>query len=299
MIDYGIINGKVQVTIEAITMIGCIDVGGGLRDIYGAGVFDYLLDNEIYLDCFIGVSAGSANGASYIARQRGRNKLFYLDYSMRKEAMSPYNFIKTGSYLNLEYIYGTLSAEGGEYPLDYEALKASSTDFIVVATDAETGRPRYFNKKDDIRKNDYRIIMASSCLPLACKPIQVYSSKYYDGGISDPIPIKKAFDMGCDKVIIVLTKPIETELKQLKNEVASRVIKTRYPKLAEAIDTMVQKYTDTLQQAIELQEEGKVLIIAPDDILGMKTLTKDHEKLNALYEKGYKDAEQIKDFIQE
>ena len=278
-------------------MIGCIDVGGGLRDIYGAGVFDYLLDNEIYFDCFIGISAGSANGASYVARQKGRNKLFYMDYSLRKEAISSYNFIKTGSYLNLEYIYGTLSAEDGEYPLDYETLKNSSTDFIVVATNAKTGRARYFNKNDDIYKDDYRIIMASSCLPLVCKPIKVYSSLYFDGGISDPLPLQKAFDMGCDKVVVVLTKPIEAEASQLRNEVGAKILRRKYPKLSDAIDLMTQKYTDNLTRALELQEEGKVLIIAPDDILGMKTLTKDPEKLSALYDKGYQDAEKIKEFI--
>ena len=278
-------------------MIGVIDVGGGLRDIYGAGVFDYLLDNKIYLDCFIGVSAGSANGASYTARQRGRNKQFYSDYSLRKEAMSPYNFIKTGSYLNLQYIYGKLSAEDGEYPLDYETLKNSSTDFIIVATDAETGRARYFNKKDDMRKNDYRVVMASSCLPLVCRPIKVYTSKYFDGGISDPFPLQKAFDLGCDKVVVVLTKPIEAEVKQLKNEVVARFMRSRHPALSAAIDTMCEKYTEGLTRALELQEEGKVLIVAPDDILGMKTLTRDQDKLTALYEKGYSDAVIIKDFI--
>ncbi len=96
-------------------MIGIIDVGGGLRDIYGAGVFDYLMDEDINFDYCIGVSAGSANCASYVARQRGRNKPFYLDYSMRKDTMSPNNLIKSGSYLDLNYIYGELSAENVTY----------------------------------------------------------------------------------------------------------------------------------------------------------------------------------------
>ena len=280
-------------------MIGCIDVGGGLRDIYGAAVFDYLLDNEIYFDCCIGVSAGSANCASYTARQRGRNKQFYTDYSLRKEAMSPYNFIKTGSYLDLEYIYGKLSAEKGENPLDFETLKNSSTEFLVVATNAKTARPRYFNKNDDIFKDDYSVIMASSCLPLVCKPIKVYSSYYFDGGISDPVPLQKLIDRGCDKIVLILTKPIGIEVGQLRNDVAAKFLKRKYPAIAEAVDKMTDKYTQTLTKALELQEEGKVLIIAPDDIFGMKTLTKDVDKLNALYEKGYKDAERIKEFIKE
>ena len=53
-------------------MNAIIDVGGGQRGIYGAGVFDRLLDEGIEFDCCIGVSAGSANLASYLAKQKGR-----------------------------------------------------------------------------------------------------------------------------------------------------------------------------------------------------------------------------------
>ena len=49
--------------------------------------------------------------------------------------------------------------------------------------------------------------------------------------------------------------------------------------------------------ALLFRLDGKMLIVAPDDILGMKTLTKDVQKLNALYEKGYADAAAIKTFI--
>ena len=280
-------------------MIGCIDVGGGLRGIYGAGVFDRVLDEGIHFDLCIGVSAGSANCASYVARQRGRNKAFYLDYSMRKESMSPDNLLKTGSYLDLNYIYGTLSRHDGESPLDYDTLKNSNTQLIVVATDASTGRARYFNKNDDIRKDDYKIIMASSCLPIACKPIEVYSREYFDGGISDPVPIQKALDYGCEKIVLILTKPLNASVKQLRNGVASRLLNSKYPEFAAALDNANNKYIDSLKLALELQYEGKMLIIAPDDIYGMKTLTKDVEKLKSLYTAGYCDAAKIKDFVKQ
>lgn len=51
---------------------GVVDVGGGLRGIHAAGVFDYCLDTGIQFDYCIGVSAGSANVASYLAGQKGR-----------------------------------------------------------------------------------------------------------------------------------------------------------------------------------------------------------------------------------
>lgn len=50
--------------------LGVIDVGGGLRGVYAAGVFDYCLNEGFQFDLGIGVSAGSANIASYIAGQK-------------------------------------------------------------------------------------------------------------------------------------------------------------------------------------------------------------------------------------
>lgn len=66
-------------------MLGFIDVGGGTRGIYGAGVLDYCMAHGITADYFIGVSAGAANGASFAAGQKGRNLTYYTEYSFRKE----------------------------------------------------------------------------------------------------------------------------------------------------------------------------------------------------------------------
>ena len=88
-----------------------IDVGGGLRGVYAAGVLDYCLDEKIAFDLCIGISAGSANVAAYLAGQRGRNYRYYTQYPFRKEYMSLQNFRRKKSYLDLEYIYGTLSLD--------------------------------------------------------------------------------------------------------------------------------------------------------------------------------------------
>ena len=63
---------------------GLIDVGGGMRGIYGAGVMDVCLEEDIYFDYCIGISAGSANISSFLSRQEGRNYRFFHDYSFRR-----------------------------------------------------------------------------------------------------------------------------------------------------------------------------------------------------------------------
>ena len=120
--------------------LGAVDVGGGLRGVYAAGIFDFCMEKGIQFDVCVGVSAGSANIASYAAGQRGRNYPFYTEYPFRKEYMGFQSFCRSRSYLNLDYIYGTLSNSDGENPLDYWAIQESPAELVMVACDARTGR---------------------------------------------------------------------------------------------------------------------------------------------------------------
>ena len=278
---------------------GIIDVGGGTRGIYGTGVMDYLMDNGIEFDCHIGVSAGAANLSSYIAGQRGRNYVFYTDYAFRPEYMGFKNYIQKGTYINLDYIYGELSNEGKEYPLDYPALKKAfdkGKEFLIVAMDVETGLPVYFSK-DNIEQDDYGAIMASCCVPLFNKPHEFRGRKYFDGGLVDPVPIEKAMEMGCDKVVIILTKPRDLYRETDTDAKWSLLIEPSYPNAAKALARRGDVYNFYLDKAKEYEKEGKVLIVAPDDIGHMKTLTRSKEDIVTLYKKGYSDAAAIKDFL--
>ena len=114
--------------------IGVIDVGGGLRGGYAAGVFDRFIEEDIHFDVCIGVSAGSANCASFLAGQKGRNYPFYTEYPFRKEYMSVRNLLHKGCYLDLNYIYSELSNAGGENPLDCAALLGSQSDYYGIGS---------------------------------------------------------------------------------------------------------------------------------------------------------------------
>ena len=106
-------------------MVGILDVGGGMRGIYTAGIYDYLLDNGTDINYCLGVSAGSANLITYIAGQRGRLKCFYLDYAFEKEYMSAENYLKKGMFIDLDYIYSGITNKSGKDPLDIDAVMKS------------------------------------------------------------------------------------------------------------------------------------------------------------------------------
>lgn len=275
---------------------GVVDVGGGLRGIYAVGVLDYCMDHHISFDLGIGVSAGSANLASYAAGQRGRNHQFYTEYAFRKEYMSLRNFIRKKSFIDMDYVYGTLSSSRGENPLDYPALRDNPMEFYVVATDARTGQAKYFDKHD-IRQDDYNVCKASCAIPFVCHPYAVSGIPYYDGALGDPVPIQKAFQLGCDQVVVILTKPEHQLRTSDKDEKLAARIRKKYPAAADKLCQRAQRYNQSVALAQEYARHGKILILSPDDTYGVSTLKKNKDSLQHLYEKGYRDGENIAGFL--
>ena len=177
---------KVNAIVEKLRSHGfsfrMVDVGGGLRGIYACGVLDRCLEEGVTFDLGIGVSAGSANLITFFAGQRGRNFRFYTEYAQRPEYMSLKNFLKKRSYVDLDYVYSTLSNSDGEDPLDYEAFAKNPAEFLVVATNAETGEGKYFDRTD-IRQDCYDVMKASSTLPVVCRPYPIGGQLYFDGAL--------------------------------------------------------------------------------------------------------------------
>lgn len=277
--------------------LGVVDVGGGLRGVYAAGVFDYCLDAEIKFDFCIGVSAGSANIVSYMAGQKKRNYAFYTDYPFRKEYMSVHNMVQKHSYLDLDYVYGTLSNSDGENPLDHPAILRNPAQLLIVASNALTGEVKYFDKSD-LKPDDYSVLKASSAIPFICRPYEMGGVPYFDGALGDPVPVAKAFQCGCDQVVVILTKPRNVLRKPGKDPFFARRIRKKYPLAAQNLLLRAQRYNDGVALAKGYEAQGRVLIIAPDNTCGVDTLTKDREALERFYQKGYQDGQAIYDFIQ-
>ena len=62
--------------------VGIVFEGGAYRTIFACGVIDSLLENHIYTDYMIGVSAGAGYGVSYATRQYKRNLKIIKNFSV-------------------------------------------------------------------------------------------------------------------------------------------------------------------------------------------------------------------------
>ncbi len=282
-----------------MSKIGLVVEGGGMKCAYSAAILDKFLDDDIHFDYAIGVSAGSANICSYLAGQRGRNKRFYTEFLKDPLYFGPKAFFKTGNLFNLGYIYGTLSNHDGKAPLDYQALMNNPTPFKIVATNAKTGRPAYFDKSV-MKQDDYRLIMASCALPGACRPQKLDDGNlYYDGGVTAPIPVSEAFRDGCDKLVVILSKPRDFVKEKEKLRPLYTLLSFPYPKTVRALDRRHISYSKNQNQVFSLEKKGKVYLFAPSDPPKMSTFSMDLKTEEALYELGLKDYENQKEALQD
>ena len=127
--------------------IGLVLEGGAMRATYTIGVLDVLMENNIEFDGIIGVSAGAVHGASYVAKQPGRNIRYYKKYSSDKRFMSLYSLITTGDMVGKDFCYNDIPWKLD--PFDNDTFKNSKTEFYVVAANVETGESEYIRVKLD------------------------------------------------------------------------------------------------------------------------------------------------------
>lgn len=262
---------------------GLVLEGGGMRGVYTVGVLAAFTEQNYMPDYLIGVSAGAGNGMSYLSGQQGRGLRVHMDYLGDNRYLSLSNFFKSGSLFGMDFIYDEIPNKLDLY--DYKAFHRCPCEFRVGLTNAKTGRPEYFSK--DAISGDCTAIRASSSLPAFSPAVKFRGKEYFDGGTSDPIPVRRAFADGCDRAVVVLTQDRNYRKQPQKFSAAYKIALRKYPKIIEALAVRHQVYNDTLDYIAQKEKEGTALVIAPEKPLGVGRFEKDSKKLMAIYEAGF------------
>ena len=276
--------------------IGLVVEGGGMKCAYNAAILDAFLDHNITFAYCIGASGGSGNLASYLAGQRGRNLRFFTEHIHNPDYFGLRSFLKTGDLFGLQYIYGTLTNSMGKDPLDFPTLKNNPAEYEVVVTNALTGKAEYFGK-ETMAQDDYRLIMASSAIPAACRPVELNEIPYFDGGLSDAIPVSRALEKGCDRLVVILSKMRDYVRKPQGMRFLYTIRCRKYPQIISLIDHRHIAYNQNLQEVFALEREGKAFVFAPSRPIHVGTYSMNEQSERDLYALGMEDFNQQKDAL--
>ena len=265
---------------------GLVVEGGGMRGVYSSGVLDFFIEKDLFFENNYGVSAGACHLCSYLAKQYKRAFRVNVDYLNDKRYCSVHSLLKTGNLFGAEMLYDIIPNELDLF--DYDTYNKNESNFYVVITDINTGKPEYV-KIGDLKK-DIIYVRASSSLPLLAQNVKINDKEYLDGGISDSIPIKKSIADGNKKNVVILTR--DSTYRKGKNSLIP-IIKLKYKKYPNFVKSMADRYivyNEILDFIKELENNGDVFVIRPKKPVNIGRTEKNREKLEALYNDGYNDA---------
>lgn len=261
--------------------IGLVLEGGAMRGMFTAGVLDVMLENQIHFDGIIGVSAGALFGVNYVSKQQGRALRYNLRFLNDKRYMGWRCLLKTGDIVSKDFAYYEVPFKHDIF--DNEAFKQSPTDFYATITNLESGLAEYV-KIDDVFAQ-MEVLRASASMPFVSNIIEIGEQKYLDGAIADSIPVKQAQKMGFDKIVVVLTRPLNYR-KSPTSPLLSNLFYRRYPKFAQAVQNRYKNYNESVEEILRLEQAGEIFVIRPSVDLAIKRIEKDPSKVQAMYDLG-------------
>ena len=265
--------------------------GGGMRGVFTCGVLDYLMDHHIEFPYTVGVSAGACNGLSYMSHQRGRGKFSNIDLLAKYKYIGIRPLLKRRGLIDQQLLFHRFPDR--ILPYNYKAYAENPNRFEMVTTDCRTGKACYWEEKHD-EKRIIDIVKASSSLPYACPIIYVDGRPMLDGGIVDSIPLLRAVEQGYDKLVVVLTRN-KGYRKSVKEVMVPRFIYKEYPRLRVALRNRNKIYNEQLELVERLEDEGKIVVIRPEEPIVVGRMETNVRKLTDLYKQGYACAKKVMD----
>lgn len=261
--------------------------GGSLRGLFTAGVLDTFMENDVYFPAVAGVSAGALNALNYVSHQPGRSASINLRYRHDGRYFGPKAALRGGSLFGLNFMLHDVKKE---VPYDEDTYAHGGMRMIAVATNAETGRPAYFEKgKTDFDFNE--AVRASASLPLASAPVMLDGQPYLDGGCACPIALNWALKQGFEKIVVVTTREKGFRKKQPGQRMVD-LYDDFYgdkPLFLATMLTQEMRYNALMDQLDELEESGRVFCVRPQEPITIGRFEGDTEKLLALYNRGHRE----------
>lgn len=284
-----------------------------MSGVFGAGVVTRLQELNFYnkIEAVYATSAGVMNGAAFLAKQMEiESSIYYED--LIKNFIFPENIPRGAlqriwngyiheiprkkilQVINIDYLIYILK---NKKPLDIQKIKKQKIPLYAKLLNLNTGKIEYF----DIREGDVLQILkaAVSILPYDFVPEIINGKKYADGSIKEPIGLKYLLEKYPEnKIVIVLNILVIRGPKHhfsnfLEAVFARPIFKTLYK--------FFMNRENSIREDIILagKNQNRVLLIHPPLNNPTTVYTTDAKKLKITYEMGKKEANKIKEFIED
>jgi predicted patatin/cPLA2 family phospholipase len=269
--------------------------GGGSRGVFSFGVIDSFIKASYNpFDIHLGVSNGAVVQLWYLLEASDYN-LDKMLFSASRDYVRYTNLLFNKSIMNFEKLYQDANKV---FPIDFDRLQVNleGKNFYVVVSDAASGKPEYI----ELSKENYiNEMLATGSLPVLMKnAILLEGKRKYDGGITDPIPVQKAYEMGAREIVVIRTyEKAFIRKTKLENYIAAFATRA-YPKISKALKYNSATYNSSLEFINNPPSDCKITQICPPQRLSTKRATTNVNTMKADYQIGMNCGEEfLKNFF--
>ena len=270
--------------------------GGGQRGVFSFGITDtFIARNYDPFDIYIGVSNGVAVLCWYLIRETDNN-LDKMLYAAKGDYLSYKNIFTGKDILKFHQMY-----DDGEKmfqpSMDKIKNNLDGKEYIAVVTDAIEANAEYYSFGD----GDWMPKMiASGTLPVLVRtPSLVNGRRKFDGGVSDPLPVEKAYEMGAKKIILIRTYEKQFRRKMKLENYIGALFSKKYPKLRNALLEHDKTYNRALDFIKNPPNDCEIVQLCPPKKLKSKRDSKNIEILKADYKLGKRVAAEYLDGLED
>ena len=266
---------------------GIVLEGGGMRGMYTCGILDVLMENHIYVDGMVGVSAGIAFGCNYKSRQAGRALRYNVRFAKDRRYSGMMSLLKTGNYYNAHFAYNLVPRHYDIF--DYNVFEDTAMECYAVCFDVKTGNGVY-QRLDRVNDDFFEWIRASASMPVVAQPVEVGGRLLLDGGLADSIPLEFMMSKGYERNIVVLTREDGFRKTSEHGMWLIKPLLRKWPKVIEALKKRPAHYNMQLQQVREQERKGTAFVFRPLKPLNVSRTTHDAAEMNRVYQQGREEA---------
>ncbi len=243
----------------------CIE-GGAMRGVVSAGMISAIEQLGLLpaFDVVVGCSAGAANGAYLVAGDGTFGaSIYYEDINDRR-------FIDTRRaalgrpVVDLGFLVDHVMTR--QKRLDAYAVIRSPIPLVTVASNVDTGESEPLQDYAD-RDDLLGCIRASSTMPiLAGAPCLHRGRRFWDGSLTEPVPVETAVRLGCTHIVALLTRPagvFRPPLSLLERIAVLPRVRRCSPALAGRFEHQDREYR-ALVERLEAADAGFPLAVRAD-----------------------------------
>jgi predicted patatin/cPLA2 family phospholipase len=259
--------------------------GGAMRGAWAAGVLAYLHERgRQQYDLVYAASSGACSAAYFVAGMWEPGLAIWRELACNVVRKS--NFLRRKPIIDLAYLVDHVFRT--RIPLSVEALQKAPTRFFIVLTDCHTGAPVYFHACDD---RVFAALRATASMPLATRGFDfVDGQPYADGGLTDPIPIRRAIQDGATDITVVLTHNPAFRLKPIPRWMG----KLAYPEFPKVAQVWTARQNVNYNDALDLMKQPppgiRIRVFRPLRPMPVGSFTVEPKQIAAALTRGHDEA---------